>query len=211
MTFGKVGRPPEDRFARQLEIYEAVAPLLLTVGARRLSMQQAARAACLSIGGLYHYFPTKRDLMLFVLEPDTLNRRCQDFHRQYRALAAQDPHRYLGLYVDFAVHGVRLWQPAVQAALELGVDTFQGVIDAALGIGAEGFREMKRIITPGVTEETLDKMEYSLRRATLAACLDKRITPEALKSEIYAIFEGYSVEGQQRQVEEEAVPLSRSA
>ncbi|MBK9715090.1 MAG: TetR family transcriptional regulator [Kouleothrix sp.] len=27
-------------------------------GVRRLSMRQAAAAACLSIGGLYHYFPT---------------------------------------------------------------------------------------------------------------------------------------------------------
>jgi len=84
MMFGKVGRPTEDRFARKLEIFEAVAPLILTVGARRLSMRQAAHAACLSVGGLYHYFPTKRELLLYTLQPDTLDRRCQDFQREHR-------------------------------------------------------------------------------------------------------------------------------
>src|SRR5947199_6465659 len=123
VAFGKPGRPPEDRLARQQEIYEAVAPLLLTVGWRRLSMHQAARAACLSIGGLYHYFPTKRDLVLYTLQPDVLEERCQDFHRKHSELAAQDPRRYFDRYVDFALQGMRLWQPAIQAALELGVET----------------------------------------------------------------------------------------
>jgi hypothetical protein len=35
MTFGKPGRPPEDRLARQREIYEAVVPLICRDGARR--------------------------------------------------------------------------------------------------------------------------------------------------------------------------------
>src|SRR5258708_11606862 len=45
MTFGKPGRPPEDRMARQCEILVAVSPLLLTIGAQQLSMRQAAQAA----------------------------------------------------------------------------------------------------------------------------------------------------------------------
>ena len=36
MAFGKPGRPPEDRLARQREIYEAVTPLIYRDGARRL-------------------------------------------------------------------------------------------------------------------------------------------------------------------------------
>ncbi|MBK9715083.1 MAG: helix-turn-helix transcriptional regulator [Kouleothrix sp.] len=67
MLFGKRGRPPEDRLARQREIYTAVAPLIEREGVRRLSMRQAAAAACLSIGGLYHYFPTKRELVLWTV------------------------------------------------------------------------------------------------------------------------------------------------
>ena len=62
MSFGKPGRPREDRLLRQREIFGAVAPLVLERGARRVTMRDAARAAYLSVGALYHYFPTKRDL-----------------------------------------------------------------------------------------------------------------------------------------------------
>lgn len=205
MAFGKIGRPPEDRFARQYEIFQSVAPLLLSVGARRLTMEEAARTACLSIGGLYHYFPTKRDLVLWALQPETLDRRCHEFHRKYRWLAAEDPQRYFHLYVDFAVQGVRVWQPAIQAALELGVETFWSVLERAMTLGVAGFREMKRIITPEASDETLDQLEHSLRRACLAACLDKQITPEALRSEIYAIFGGYAAGAHRPQEEREEV------
>jgi AcrR family transcriptional regulator len=51
MAFGKPGRPPEDRLARQREIYEAVVPLIYRDGARRLSIREAARAAHMSVGG----------------------------------------------------------------------------------------------------------------------------------------------------------------
>src|SRR5215218_11328364 len=61
---GKPGRPPEDRLRRQHEIFLAVVPLIERYGAKRLTMRQAARAAHLSLGGLYHYVPTKRDLVL---------------------------------------------------------------------------------------------------------------------------------------------------
>jgi AcrR family transcriptional regulator len=208
--FGKAGRPPEDRFVRKLEIFEAVAPLILTVGARHLSMRQAARAACLSVGGLYHYFPTKRDLVLYALQPDVLEQRCQDFHSKNRALAAQNPRRYFDRYVDFAVCGVCLWQPAIQAALELGVETFRDTVDWALNLSAERFRDMKRLITPDVSEETLDQLEYSLRRVCLAACLDKRITPDALRTEICALFDGYATERDHQGSEDHVAPENLS-
>ena len=124
LTFGKVGRPPDDRFARQFEIFEAVTPLILAEGARRLTMRQAARAACLSVGGLYNYFPTKRRLVLFALEPEALSRRCRDFHQRNRRAAAEDPRRHLDSYVNFAVQGVRFIQPSIQAALELALTRF---------------------------------------------------------------------------------------
>ena len=59
----KRGRPPEDRFLRQCEIFEAVLPLLKRRGVRGLTMRDAAAAACMSVGGLNHYFPTKADLL----------------------------------------------------------------------------------------------------------------------------------------------------
>ncbi|MCW5879547.1 MAG: helix-turn-helix transcriptional regulator [Anaerolineae bacterium] len=124
MAFGKIGRPPEDRLARQREIYNAVAPLILQVGARRLSMRQAARAACLSIGGLYHYFPTKRDLVLHGLCPEALLRHCQDFHTQFGHLAYLDPQRYMDEGINVVVKEVAFCRPAIYAALELGAESF---------------------------------------------------------------------------------------
>ncbi len=46
-----------------MQIYSMVGPLLFERGARQLTMRDAARAAYLSVGALYHYFPTKRDLV----------------------------------------------------------------------------------------------------------------------------------------------------
>jgi|Tabmets5t2r1_1033131.scaffolds.fasta_scaffold05206_2 AcrR family transcriptional regulator len=67
----KPGRPPEDRLKRQYEIFLAVAPLIERYGAKRLTMRQAARAAHLSLGGLYHYWKPKSPRW-----SSTLRRRC---------------------------------------------------------------------------------------------------------------------------------------
>jgi AcrR family transcriptional regulator len=77
---------------RQREISTAVAPLIEREGARRLSIRQAA--AGLSIGGLYHDFPTKRELVLHGLCLEAIVRRCQDFHAQFEPLAEVDPHQF---------------------------------------------------------------------------------------------------------------------
>src|SRR3954453_18618975 len=132
MVFGKKGRPAEDRLARQYEIYTAVAPLILQDGARRLSMRRAAQAACLSVGGLYHYFPTKRDLVLHGLCAEAILRRCQDFHTQFGHLAYLDPHRYLDEGIVIAVEHVSFCRPAIHAALELGTESFWEVIETLL-------------------------------------------------------------------------------
>src|SRR4030095_8768277 len=92
---GKPGRPPEDRLRRQHEIFLAVAPLIERYGARRLTMRQAARAAHLSLGGLYHYFPTKRDFVLHALKPEAVARLCAEFHGRAGNPERTDPGRYV--------------------------------------------------------------------------------------------------------------------
>ena len=78
MAFGKPGRPPEDRLLRQREIFAAIAPLIVERGVRGLTMRDAAKAAYVSVGALYHYFPTKRDLVLHPLKQEPLERFCHD-------------------------------------------------------------------------------------------------------------------------------------
>lgn len=192
MTFGKKGRPPEDRLARQREIFERVAPLILQDGARRLSMRQAARAACLSIGGLYHYFPTKRDLVLHGLCPEALLRCCQDFHAQFSLLADLDPQRYLDEGINVVVKEVAFCRPAIYAALELGTGSFGEVIDTLLTSTALEFEEKLQQLFPEASEQELHECGRAIRRSICAALLDKSVSPDELRDELRMLVTGYA-------------------
>jgi AcrR family transcriptional regulator len=191
MAFGKRGRPPEDRLARQREIYTAVAPLILRDGARGLSMREAARAACLSIGGLYHYFPTKRDLVLHGLCPEALFRVCEEFHAEFEYLADSDPQRYIDEAIRVVAEQVRLCRPAIHAALELGAESFWEVIDTLLTSTALGFEMRLRQLFPGVDDQEVNSCGRAMRRAICAALLDKSVPPEEVRDELCMVVDGY--------------------
>ena len=82
-----------------------------------------------------------------------------------------------------------------------GVETFWGCLIGAMRLGRR-VPEEKRVFTLDVSDDTLDQIEQSLRHTVLAACLDKQITPEALRDEIYAIFAGYSAKAQRHRGDE---------
>lgn len=189
--FGKRGRPPEDRLARQREIYDVVAPLILRDGARRLSMREAAEAACLSIGGLYHYFPTKRDLVLHGLNPEALYRLCQDFHAEFGHLTTLDPRRYIYEGIEIVVQQVGFCRPAVHAALELGSESFWEVIETLLMSTSLDFEVNLQRAAPDASEEELHRCGRAIRRAICAALLDKSITPDELRDELRMLVDGH--------------------
>jgi AcrR family transcriptional regulator len=191
MMFGKRGRPPEDRLARQREIYNLVSPLIEQDGARRLSMRQAARAACLSIGGLYHYFPTKRELVLHGLCPAALLRYCQDFHAQFGHLTETNPRRYIEEGIEVVVEQVRFCRPAIQAALELGTESFWEVIETLLTGTALDFEVNLLRVAPEVSEEELHQCGRAIRRAICAALLDKSSSADELRDELRILVDGY--------------------
>jgi AcrR family transcriptional regulator len=191
MGFGKRGRPPEDRVARRRAIYGAVAPLILEDGARRLSMRRAAAAAHLSVGGLYHYFPTKRDLVLYGLCPAALHRCCEDFQARFGHLAAADPRRYLDEGIEVVVEQVRFCRPALHAALELGGDSFWAVIETLLDSTALDFEANLRRLLPVATEGDLTRCGRAIRRAICAALLDKSVLPDELQEELRLLVHGH--------------------
>jgi AcrR family transcriptional regulator len=129
---GKPGRPPEDRLGRQHEIFLAVAPLIEGYGAKRLTMRQAARAAHLSLGGLYHYFPTKRDLVLHALKPEAVARLCAEFHGRHADLERTDPGRYVEADVAYMARQCFFLRPAFHAALELDAEVAWDHIQASI-------------------------------------------------------------------------------
>ncbi|HET7767954.1 MAG TPA: TetR/AcrR family transcriptional regulator [Chloroflexota bacterium] len=191
MAFGKRGRPPEDRAARQREIYVAVAPLILREGARRLSMRRAAEAACMSVGGLYHYFPTKRDLVLHGLQPAALGRHCEEFHARFGHLVVADPRRYLEKGIEAVVGQVGFCRPALHAALELGSESFWAVIENLLSATALDFEVNLRRLVPEESDAELSRCGRAVRRAICAALLDKSVSAEELRDELLLVVHGH--------------------
>jgi hypothetical protein len=198
MPFRKKGRPTEDRLARQREIYEAVSPLILEGGARRLSMRAAANAACLSVGGLYYYFPTKRNLVLHGLCPEAIRRCCQDFEAQFGHLVIVDPQRYMDEGVADVVSVVRFCRPAIHAALELGTESFWEVIDGLLTSTALQFEAGLRRGVPEASDREVHLLGRALRRSICAALLDKSITADEFRNELHTLVNGYLALGNQR-------------
>ena len=191
MTFGKKGRPAEDRLARQREIFNAVAPLILQVGARRLSMDQAAQAACLSIGGLYYYFPTKRDLVLHGLCPEAILRHCQDFHAQFDHLTSIDPQRYIAEGINLMAEHVGFCRPAIHAAMELGAESFWETIETLLSSTSLDFEVNLRRVVPAASDEELHRCGRAIRRTICAALLDKSIKTDELRDELGMLVTGH--------------------
>lgn len=187
--FGKPGRPREDRLLRQREIFAAVAPLVLDRGARRVTMRDAARAAYLSVGGLYHYFPTKRDLLLHALTQEALDRFCSDFLKGSFGLKADDPRAFLDIYADFCARTCLFARPAAQAAVELGTETFWPVLDASMQNGLDNFLEALRRVTPGLDDSQALLLAQSIRRVLLAALFDRSMTADDIRTGVRTLVE----------------------
>ena len=191
--FGKVGRPAEDRLLRQREIFEAVAPLILEVGARELTMRQAAYRASMSIGGMYHYFPSKRDLVLHSLKPEAHDRLCIEFYAAYGHLEDSDPDAFLDAFIEFQVHAAEFVRPALHAALDLGADTVWPTLERAMSLGLEDWVRIARRVVPEADERDLVALCRAVRRTMLGAMLDKTITPAELREELRALIVGEPV------------------
>ncbi len=186
--FGKPGRPREDVFRRRLEIYTAVAPLLEKAGARGLTMRQAAAAAHMSVGGIYYYFPAKRDLVLFVLSPDALQRLCEQ-PQLLAPLERTDPHAHLATFLEGLVRGVPLLRPAVLAAIELGAGPALDFAEATMTVKVPEFVRAVKAVRPDIGDVEAQTIDRAVRHTTLGAMLDRNVTPSELRNELYFIVQ----------------------
>jgi AcrR family transcriptional regulator len=193
MAFGKPGRPPEDRLARQREIYEAVVPLIYRDGARRLSIREAARAAHMSVGGLYHYFPTKRDLVLHGLSEDARARLCQENRSRLGDLSGWSAGRHVEAYLDLSIRMFSFARPSVQAALELGAEELQAVLDSGMRTNVGELVETLRLVDAGVPEEDLEALARALRRVMLGALVDRHADLGETREQMRVLIEGHAI------------------
>jgi len=190
VAFGKPGRPREDRLLRQREIYSMVVPLLVERGARRLTMRDAARAAYVSVGSLYHYFPTKRDLVLHGLRQEPLERFCHDYFAKYLGLRSNDPWKFFDGFIEFQAEACLFVRPSVQAAVELGSEAFWPALDGVIDLGLAKFADALRVAVPGATELDVSRLARSVRHVFIAGMFDRSMTSGELRDEIRTVIDG---------------------
>jgi AcrR family transcriptional regulator len=191
--FGKPGRPPEDRIERRREIWAAVSPLIEKSGARSLTMREAAAVSYLSLGGLYHYFPDKRSLVLFGLDQEAHERVCEEFKERHGHLKDSDPQAAADAFIHFFGDRVSFVRPAVLAALEFGAEDFMSRIEANISIGLSGFAEVLRVALPHAEDRDLRLVARSVRRLILAGLVDRSVTQSEIEAEIRAVVSGVPV------------------
>jgi len=192
MAFRKVGRPPEDRLCRQREIYLAVAPLLRRSGVRGLSMRAAARTAYVSVGGLYYYFPTKRDLALHGLQPEAIARYCHDRVSAFAHLAETDPVAYSQAILDhFYALVVGFVLPAYDAAIELGAETARAQVHHTLEGSLGEARNLLWPLVPHLDEAGVVPLGEGLLRLALSVLLYRATPPEHFRRDLDALIIGY--------------------
>jgi len=189
VAFGKPGRPKEDRQLRQREIYLAVTPLILSEGARRLTMREAAHAACLSVGGLYHYFPIKRELVLHGLDNDARERVCREHRQQFKALPELSFKQRVEVFLDLAIElSFGFIYPAIQAALELGGGTLQEMLDAGLSDSVDELTEGLGELLPEMPPSDLTTLGRAIRHTTLGLLVDRNIHPDDMRRQLRVLI-----------------------
>jgi AcrR family transcriptional regulator len=188
----RIGRPAEDRLARQREIYEAVAPLILARGGRGLSLREAARAACISVGGLYHYFPTRKDLLLHGLSWEARDRLCRDYRARIADLAGWSLEQYLELYLDHSLRMFAFIRPSIQAALELGTAELQAGLDSGLAANVGELVESLRQVAPDRSQAELEALGRAMRRIILGALIDRHADLAETRRQLRLVIEAHT-------------------
>jgi AcrR family transcriptional regulator len=145
-----------------------------------------------SVGSLYCYFPSKRDLVLCGLRTDVLAHRCAEFHRVAGHLRRSDPPAYLTAFVDFAVDGILFVRPAVYAAIELGSEVLWPSLEAALAANTREFQDALRgaLSTSESRVPGLARFGRIWRRFFFGAVLDREAPRRELADGLVALVRG---------------------
>ncbi len=107
------------------------------------------------------------------------------------ALTATDPRRYLAAGIQVVAKQAQFCRPSIQAALELGADSFQEVVETLLASTTLDFEVHLQQAAPEVDAEELHKCGRAIRRAICAALLDQSMRPEELCDELRILVDGY--------------------
>jgi AcrR family transcriptional regulator len=152
-------------------------------------MRCAAEAACMSLGGLYHYFPNKRALVFYGMDGEALERGCEEFMTRYGHLLDSDPDAMVEAFIHFFAGEAAFIRPAVKAALALGADDFLPQLGDVVNVGLEGFTGTLRLALPEAPESELRHLARATRRLFFASLVDWTLTPETFEDELRTLVE----------------------
>ncbi len=154
----------------------------------------------MSVGGLYHYFPTKRDLVLHGLREDARARLCQEYRCHLGDLSGWSAERYVDAYLDLSICMFSFARPSVQAAPELGVEELQTVLDAGLRTNVGELVETLRFVNAGVSERDLEALARALRQILLGALVDRHADLDETREQMRMLIEGYAISGRREEL-----------
>ena len=129
--------------------------------------------------------------MLHGLCPAALLRYCEEFHAQFGHLAEQDSRRYLDEGIRVVTQHVRFCQPAIHAALELGVESFWEVVDTLLASSVLDFEVNLQRLAPAADQGQLQRCGRAIRHSICAALLDKSMSPDELGETLHILVDSY--------------------
>lgn len=187
-TFKKPGRPRENVVERRLDIYERVAPLLAEKGMKNLSMEEAARAAHVSVGTIYYYFPNKRSLVLYGVNPEPADLLCERFMQT--ATQLEDQAAIRSALAAYIVRIVQLMRPSVDAAMNLGPEVARTQLGEVTWQPLEAFPRLVAMGMPFDDERDPEHVERVVRRTIVSALVDADFGSEELRGTFEDLLAG---------------------
>jgi AcrR family transcriptional regulator len=190
VRFEKPGRPRNDHVRERLRIYRAARPLIVERGVRGTTLKAVARIACISPGGIYHYFTSKTHLVLYGLNPEGLSRACTeeaaDLHEE---LAGADPdvREVVRLYVEKNVRMLEFVRPALQAAIELGRPELKRRLSASLKEDADALVAALAGLATGPIN--CEEAAEAIRRTILGLAVDEGVLPVTARRQLEWLFQ----------------------
>ncbi len=182
---------------RRRQLLERATELFATHGYDELSMAKIAREAGVSKPLLYHYFPNKRDLVLHGLHDDARARICQEYRARMTNLAAWSVEAYIELYLELCLEMFGFVRPAVQAALELGVEEFQAQLAAGLTTNVTELAETLHQLAPDIPQSELERLGRGIRRIVLGTLVDRDADLREMQEQLRALIEGHLASARQ--------------
>jgi len=156
----------------------------------RLTVREAASTANVSVGTIYHYFGTKRALLLYGLDPEPAALLCQRFEAYHARYRTSDPRRYREALLGFLVTTLTTMRASVDSAIALGPDVVRTRIDRVVHEPIPAFVALIRHGLPSSDQASTESVERVVRSVLATGLLEPELDVPGLRRELEHIIGG---------------------